>query len=390
MKAIFFDETTLLYQHPAAAARTGSPFYPTAIETLYVLAHWGFKVGVIMDSTMSGSEAEEWMDAQGLQLAFDAFITSTDMGVHLPTAQIYQVAMERAGVTPLESLFVSREDAALAGAQAVQMKTIYVGDDKGSTSDGCINHIFELLILPLLREPPVPANVPALIPAHLRPPIPTDNQALKKALAHVLWIGGAPDAGKTTLTAALTEKYGVQSYHYDPHEIDHILRLMGDRSSPMYRWLTMTTDERWTWRTPEVMLQEMLPGFRRRFQLVLEDLLAMPTSSPIVIEGFGLLPELVQPLLCSPNQAVWLTPTEEFKWASFTARGKAKDRRDSIDPARARHNHFTRDMLLAYHIQEQTRKLALPCHVIDGSHSVEEMLALVKEQFKPFLSNYPA
>jgi hypothetical protein len=37
----------------------------------------------------------------------------------------------------------------------------------------------------------------------------------RTALARVLWIGGATDAGKTSVARALAARHGWQSYHYD-------------------------------------------------------------------------------------------------------------------------------------------------------------------------------
>jgi hypothetical protein len=43
---------------------------------------------------------------------------------------------------------------------------------------------------------------------------------------------------------------------------------------------------------------------RRRFSLVVEEFLASPDDAPIIVEGRQLLPDLVAPLLASPQQ-VW-------------------------------------------------------------------------------------
>ncbi len=47
------------------------------------------------------------------------------------------------------------------------------------------------------------------------------NAELRARLAHVLWIGGPPDAGKSTVAATLGWRYGVPVYHFDRHEPAH-------------------------------------------------------------------------------------------------------------------------------------------------------------------------
>jgi replication-associated recombination protein RarA len=41
-------------------------------------------------------------------------------------------------------------------------------------------------------------------------------------MPNVLWLGGSPCAGKTTIARMLAEKYGLRLYHFDRHEPDHI------------------------------------------------------------------------------------------------------------------------------------------------------------------------
>ncbi len=83
----------------------------------------------------------------------------------------------------------------------------------------------------------------------------------------------------------------------------------------------MDMDERWVNRSPSAMLKTF-HGFQGEgFDLLLEDLLALPEEPPILAEGFRLLPRLVAPLLSRSNQAVWLVPTPEFRRAAFDSRG---------------------------------------------------------------------
>src|SRR5688572_9543714 len=142
-----------------------------------------------------------------------------------------------------------------------------------------------------------------------------------RTLEHVLWIGGAPDSGKSTVARLLAVRHGLQVYHYDSHDLAHHETLAVAR--PAYRaFLDASLDERWVQPEPGALLRRSLLSFHDRFELALEDLTALPTDCPIVAEGFGLLPEMIAPLLRSPSQAVWLVPTEQFKEAAMALRGK--------------------------------------------------------------------
>ena len=102
-------------------------------------------------------------------------------------------------------------------------------------------------------------------------------------------------------------------------------------------------------------------------------------------EGFGFTPELLSPILSSKRQAIWLVPTEDFKWASMERRNKPSFRDEVSDPKRATRNIFIRDMLLAKQVRAQAQSRGLTVHEIDGSRSVEEMAVLIEQHFKPFL-----
>lgn len=213
---------------------------------------------------------------------------------------------------------------------------------------------------------------------------PRRSGSLQHKLAHVLWIGGATDTGKTTIAQMLAERHGLQLYHYDRHDLPQLEILA--QSLPRYRaFLDSSLEERWVHPEPEDLFRFVWEGFRHRFPLVIQDLLALPTEPMILVEGFGLTPELVAPVISSKCQAVWLVPTEEFKRASMERRGKPSFRGKVSDPERATRNVLRRDMMLAEQVWEQAQALGLTEYEVDGSRSIEEMVALIEYHFEPFL-----
>ena len=51
-----------------------------------------------------------------------------------------------------------------------------------------------------------------------------DAAARRAALAHVRWLGGAPDAGKTTVARALAHRFGLRLYLLDDAQPAHWAR----------------------------------------------------------------------------------------------------------------------------------------------------------------------
>jgi hypothetical protein len=208
-----------------------------------------------------------------------------------------------------------------------------------------------------------------------------DVESLKAELRHVLWLGGAPDAGKTSVAREQARKHGWQFYHLDAAEPSHIVRTTVEQQPTFARFLAMTMDERWVSRTPEEMAAMVVTNSAERFPLVIEDLRAFSGETPLLAEGPWLFPELVAPLLTSPRQALWLNPTVEFKRASAARRDKPAFRHETSDSERATRNWFERDMLLAAHIERQAQEHGLRVVTVDGSRSLEEMVAMVAEHF---------
>lgn len=207
-------------------------------------------------------------------------------------------------------------------------------------------------------------------------------------LAHVLWIGGAPDAGKTSIADLVAAKYDFQVYHFDRHEPAHFARAEVNRHPTLFAAhpVRMTPDERWVQRPVTVMVQETIRSWSERFGMAVDDLRAMLDRPMIVAEGPGFFPECVAPLMASPHHAIWLEPTESFKQASAARRDKLSARYETSNPARAQENWYARDLGLAAHVRREAGRRGLTLLTVDGTASLDEMAARVEAHFAPLLA----
>jgi hypothetical protein len=130
------------------------------------------------------------------------------------------------------------------------------------------------------------------------------------SLAHVLWLGGSPCAGKSSISEALAVKYQTIAYHFDRMEPQHIARSDATTNPELMAFLAFAMDQRWLTRSPDEMARNAIASWKARFPLVLEDLHALPADRLIVAEGPGLFPDIVAPLLTNSRQAVWLVTSE--------------------------------------------------------------------------------
>lgn len=197
---------------------------------------------------------------------------------------------------------------------------------------------------------------------------------LKARLRHVRWIGGGSGAGKTTVARKLAADYGLRLYSCDDAISAHVGRANPSDEPLLHAFLTMDMDARWANRSPTVMF-ETFPWFQGEgFDLIVEDLLALPEEPLIVVEGFRALPRLVAPLLSLPNQAVWLIPTPEFRRAAFESRRSIWEiPRKTSNPARALSNLLACDQRFTDEVSKEAAALHLPTIEVDGTRSADEV-----------------
>ncbi len=201
-----------------------------------------------------------------------------------------------------------------------------------------------------------------------------------QALAHVLWLGGTPCSGKSSVARWLVERYDVQLYHYDKHERRHMANCLPAQHPELSAYAAMDMDMRWVQRPVAEMVRATEVAWRERFSLVIDDLLALPATTPILAEGPGLLPCAVAPVLQSSRQAVWLVPTEAFKRATQPTRGGAPANQTS-NPEQAYRNLIDLDLQLAMNAKRRAGELGLTVFEVDGAKSVDAIAAQVADHF---------
>ena len=207
----------------------------------------------------------------------------------------------------------------------------------------------------------------------------------RTALQHVYWLGGGSGAGKSTVARRLADRHGCVVVGTDDLMADHGARMTAEDSPLAKAFAAMDADERWVNRSPEEMLETFHWFVGEGFGLIVEDLLALPTQRPVVVEGFRLLPQLVRPLLPSPSHAAWLLPTPAFREAAFERRRPSGapwsfvDR--TSDPVRALHNLLERDRLFTDRLAAAATDLGLRAIEVDRATGADDILDRVDRWF---------
>jgi hypothetical protein len=186
-------------------------------------------------------------------------------------------------------------------------------------------------------------------------------------LSHVLWIGGPPASGKSTVGRRLARRNGLRWYSCDTRTWVHRDRAVADGHPGVIRWAAMTVDER----------QAAQDQGRRRDYLsydrgpmVVDDLLRLPKQPLIVAEG-GLATPAISGV---GTNALWLVPPEHVRLPRLQARGyEPQTIEDALRNGR--------------HVQQQVDD-AGGVKLI-ASAPVDQVVTEVEERFAPLLAAGP-
>ena len=190
-----------------------------------------------------------------------------------------------------------------------------------------------------------------------------------QSLRHVLWIGGSPGSGKTTVATRIARRHGLRWYNADARTWAHRDRAIREGNAAAIQWEAMTPEERWT-ASPVEMLAMSL--HRERGPMVVDDLLALPRSPLVVAEGTTLPAGAVQ----DHSRAVWLLTTPELQRGRLEERGLSRGPRELY-------------LLVAETIEREASEHGVRVLVVDGARSIDATVAAVERLFKDALDEGP-
>lgn len=126
--------------------------FPKVKDTLDTLKERKFLVGIVTDAGVSKSTKLAWFKEQGLDIVWDAYANSMDLKTRKPDLYMFEVALEEAGVTADETVFVGHDVRELNGARRAGLRTIAFNYDPDVEADYFIDKFEDLLILPILCQ----------------------------------------------------------------------------------------------------------------------------------------------------------------------------------------------------------------------------------------------
>ena len=201
-------------------------------------------------------------------------------------------------------------------------------------------------------------------------------------LEGVLWLGGSPCSGKSSISEIIASRFSLDVYRVDEAFESHAQRFDPLRHPALTKWSKSSWNQRWM-QPVESLVQEVIACYREHFTLVLEDILSLPNRKSLLVEGTALLPAQVASVLSRQRRAIWLIPSADFQRAHYS-------RRDWVPgilaqcskPEEAFHNWMERDMRFARWIEAEASATHLSLLRVDGNRTIEQNAEAVARHFQ--------
>jgi 2-phosphoglycerate kinase len=199
---------------------------------------------------------------------------------------------------------------------------------------------------------------------------------------NVLWLGGSPCSGKTSISEILTRRFDLNVYHVDEALEKHAQSFDPKLQPALAKWSASSWEERWM-QPVDDLLRDAIACYREHFALICEDILAMPEHQSLLVEGTALLPRDVATVLPNKNQAIWIMPTADFQRGHYAQRPWVRGVVDQCsDPEMAFNNWMERDARFARWIEAEVTARDLHLLKIDGTRTIEALTEVVAAQFE--------
>ena len=195
-------------------------------------------------------------------------------------------------------------------------------------------------------------------------------------LNRVLWIGGSPCSGKSTIAQRLAATFGLRVFSCDDAFERHRLLVTPDHQPVFARLASSSCDGLWL-RPVSQQIEEEITCYQEEFPFILADL-ALPDEECGIAEGAALLPSLLAGLGVPSSRAIWIVPDESFQRAHYVRREWRHDvLRGCADPEQGWENWMARDAGFARHVTAEALGLGFRVVLVDGSRTVDEIYAEV-------------
>jgi 2-phosphoglycerate kinase len=198
----------------------------------------------------------------------------------------------------------------------------------------------------------------------------------------IYWIGGSTCAGKTTIANIISEKYSFKVYHCDEYLGKHIDKSNAQEHPNLNRVTKMSWNDILNMSVEEY-LNWTIGLFKEEFEMIIEDLSILYDGKPILVEGVGLFPELINNVVFDKDHAIWVVADEKFYKKHQRDRKELFERiKECLNPEKALQNYMDFDLAMGRYIINDAKKLALNVIEVKNDNDIEENIEFILSKFK--------
>jgi dephospho-CoA kinase len=180
----------------------------------------------------------------------------------------------------------------------------------------------------------------------------------------VVWIGGSPCSGKSTVARTIAASRNVPLYGCDDAFERHAAMIEPAAGPTLKKVTAMSVADRLA-QPIGIQIDDVFRLYREEFPLIVQDI--TETGGPMIVEGAAVLPELLAANEVPPHRAVWIVPTVDFQRFHYRRRPWARDLLAAVaDPEQAFERWMQRDAAFATIIARQAHDLGYHVMTVDG------------------------
>lgn len=198
----------------------------------------------------------------------------------------------------------------------------------------------------------------------------------------VYYIGGSPCSGKSTIAELIVAKHDFTYYKLDDFIFPYMQQAADSGKPISTAQLSMDFEQMWM-RDPKLQAQEEFAIYAELFPYALKDIAALNSEKPIIAEGAGFYPELIEKQGIPANRYLCIVPTERFQRENYAKREWIGEHlKGCSKPSTAFDNWMCRDALFAAEVLNQAKRFGYASISVDGKSTIAENYDVVINTFE--------
>lgn len=196
---------------------------------------------------------------------------------------------------------------------------------------------------------------------------------------NIIWIGGSPCSGKSSITERLCLEFNLEYYKCDDYLDQYIKRGVQSQKLIMQKYNSMSMDQTWIERNIQEQTLDEIEFYEEAFEMILEDLGNLEFKGLLVVEGAACLPSNILKHKINFKNYICIVPTYEFQIEHYSKREWVRPYLSECSNDKlAFDNWMQRDAMFAKIILDTAIDLEMNYLVASKENTLEENYLKVK------------